>query len=152
MEVRHWTADASCVGIPIERFTVSKMGDPEVSHLNSTQTVRAYNLKKIDEAVKICNSCPVWMECIESSNSSDLFWTVRGGLTPAYYETSGKSGPKRAPNAETQDYLEYRCKSGRHVGDLYRGTKESWRKDGSVVEYCIECDHESGLKQRRKVV
>lgn len=128
------------------------MGDPEVSHLRSTQTVKYYNDRKIDEAVQICNSCPVRQECSDDATKFDLFWTVRAGQIPTYYEHGSKTGPRRVPNSHNDEYVEYRCKSGRHEGDRYRGFKESWRKNGSKVMYCIACDHEFNALQRAKVV
>lgn len=141
----HWTAGASCASMAIERFTVSRVGDPEVSHLKTTQAVGTYNRKKFKDAVEVCNSCPVRQECAEDASEADLYWTMRGGLTPTYYE--GGAGVSRIPNVDTQEYLEYVCRSRRHVGDAYRGKKPSWRGNGSVVDYCIGCDNETSRRR-----
>jgi hypothetical protein len=123
------------------------MGDPEVSHITNTNTVRAYNDRKVQEAKTICFSCPVTEACLEQASPVDLFWTVRGGHTPDYLVS--RPGPKRVPTVDVSDYLEYRCTSGRHQGDRHRGFKFN---AGKRVEYCLMCDSEQYLKVADRVV
>lgn len=134
-----WQDDAACGGIDTETFMVNRLGDPEVSHIKSTQVLRQHNSDKIERAKALCSDCPVVQQCLDSASSADRHWSVRGGETPGALST-GKLRMSHGdiPNADTNEYIEYRCRRGRHLGSSYRGEKRD-SKTGNIVTYCLGC-------------
>lgn len=133
-----WQDDAACGGIDPELFMVNRMGDPEVAHIKASQALRAHNLDKLERAKSVCEDCPVKRECLEDATSSDLHWSVRGGQTPTSLQ-GDKLRMSRGdiPISEASEYIEYTCRSGRHVGDGYRGKKPD--RNGKLVNFCLGC-------------
>lgn len=124
-----WTDDAACSGVTPELFQLSQAGDPGLEGI-STHALREMNLAKVETARKYCDTCPVKKTCVEMASTSDLHWSIRGGLTPTRLE-----GKKVTPSFPYWEYTDWECKK-------CGGTDYSYRNDGGVLrKYCQPCSN-----------
>ena len=135
----NWQDDAACSGIDPDKFMVSRRGDPDLKNAHG-QTIRKHNLKKMEEAEKVCDGCPVRATCLTNAEESDLYWTMRGGQWPTSMRAVGskyKKKPPSVPTVEDQD----ECPQG-HV---------AWkRRSDRPGRYCATCSAEAGKRFRQR--
>lgn len=103
-----WTDDAACNDADPNLFQVSQLGDPDVPEdtegLGMQRFLGEFNRRKVEQAKKICEGCPVRATCLKLADDSDRHWSVRGGLTPTRL-TRGKK-IERIPTFPAEDYVE----------------------------------------------
>lgn len=132
MDNQDWLAEASCLGVDPEVFQMKQLGDPGIPGNITSGSIGAWNKRRAKKAISdYCEGCPVRAACLEAAEAPDLYWSVRGGLMPSRF---GEDRPGSIPSFRSQDYVEFRCSRGIHLGDGYRGFK-----DGSP--YCTGCSN-----------
>lgn len=127
-----WTDDAACRGVNPELFQVSQVGDPGLEGI-STRHLRDLNDRKVQDAQKYCESCPVKKTCRATASESDLYWSVRGGEVPTILVPLPGGGKAKPPAFPLDDYVDWTCASCGHDATLMR------KRDGQSLPYCGSC-------------
>lgn len=132
-----WQDDAACVGIDPEEFQYLQTTDPGYeSKIYITKWgkkkplgERDTNRAKLEKSALVCAGCPVRQKCLDEANSSDLFWTLRGGRLPGVLEIKTRF----APAFDVKNYIEWGCKIHGRKYMSYRDNK------GKRRPYCTDC-------------
>ena len=125
--------------IPLERVTAF-VGRNESGKTALLKALHKFNQERIEAAQRICASCPVKRQCLENATTSDLHWSVRGGLVPKRHELRG--GKKAAPSFDPTPWLPaWECKEHGSMSIRYRDAdKSSGAGKGNRRPYCGECN------------
>lgn len=144
-----WTDDAACNGIDPEQFEVTQEWDPAAEGRKAL-ALRRYNEQKVADARKICESCPVRKTCLDKSEVSDRFWTVRGGLEPGYFTRPRSGAGIMGPSFNMKPWEPpFECKIHGRENVATRSAKgKGGNIEGKVYtyEYCASCNHRKRSK------
>ncbi len=139
-----WQDDAACEGVdPAESF-MDEAGDEQYDGM-STRTIRpklvAVNLPRYEKFKSTyCDNCPVLERCASEAQSSDKYWSVRGGEMPTLLQLQMEKGSKiYAPAFDRSDYFEWSCPQH---GREFLGWKDRKKADGTPykAEICVRCN------------
>jgi len=126
-----WTDEAACAGEDPELFQVSQQGDPDAGNRRGPALTK-FNLAKYQQARVICEGCPIRAACLENSQPSDRYWSVRGGELPGKLKAERGKG---VPGFDMSDWAEPRSCKIHGPAHMYVYD----RKGGGKQIYCGAC-------------
>jgi transcription factor WhiB len=139
-----WTISASCAEMDPRDFTYVRKDEPGYIPVKGKNTQgkwvelgekRANHERLLEAASKVCTTCPVFQECLDSATPADRFWTTRGGLTPL----ATVRPLVKQPTVSNDKYFEWECKEH---GRRYVGKRKRGMTKGRI--YCVACADGSG--------
>lgn len=102
----HWEEQANCKGKAFELFEYQEKDSPLAKDLKFKERL-AFNYANFELAGEICIECPVMLQCRESADDLDKYWTVRGGEPPGrfyeekkHYESLGRPMGYKTPEGD----------------------------------------------------
>ena len=148
-----WQEDAACGGVDLEESFMSESSDPEfegVGRRDIRSALVAVNLPRYQEfKANYCDGCPVLEQCLENSQVSDKFWSVRGGEMPGILrEQMGDSKKIYIPPFDMTEYKEWTCSVHGRKNLKY---KTRVRKSGEEYRapFCGVCSENSRARSKR---